>query len=223
MPLTEESPLRQKLGLGGELYDKIGVEAAAREAPELPATIIRYPAVYGPGDQQHRFYYHIKRMADQRPAILLRESEAAFHWPHVYAENAAHAVVLAATRALATGRMYNVAEAEIPNWHERLQQLARVMGWQGRVVVVPDDTLPEELVPESFLRSVANFQRMPDYQQDYLMDSSRIRAELGYCEILSVDEGLRKTIAWISDSPPSTTPPHRFDYEAEDRLLESLT
>ena len=74
-PLTEDAPLREKLypykREGVEDYEKILVEKAIMEDPELPGTILRLPMVYGPGDDQHRLFPYLKRMDDGRPAILL--------------------------------------------------------------------------------------------------------------------------------------------------------
>jgi nucleoside-diphosphate-sugar epimerase len=207
VPLTEESPLRRELGPEGEKYDKPAVEAILQAAKDLPATIIRYPAVYGPGDGQRRFFAYVKRMADHRPAIVLGESEAHFRFTHAYAEDAAHAVVLAATSPGAAGRVYNVAERETPDWQQRVRDLARVMEWKGEVVVVPDEraTMPAH-------------HTQPDLQQHLVLDSARVRAELGYSEIVPYEEGLRRTAQWLLNNSGEIDPTH-FDYEAEDRLL----
>jgi hypothetical protein len=44
--------------------------------PDLPATILRLPMGYGPGDYQHRLPSYLKRMDDKRPAIILPRSVA---------------------------------------------------------------------------------------------------------------------------------------------------
>jgi nucleoside-diphosphate-sugar epimerase len=38
---------------------------------EFPVTILRLPALYGPGDKRHRLFPYLKRMDDVRPAILV--------------------------------------------------------------------------------------------------------------------------------------------------------
>ena len=210
VPLTEDSPLRQKLGPEGEAYDKTGVEEVVRGATELPSTIVRYPAIYGPGDGQRRFFVYARRMADQRPAIILGESEAEFRFSHAYAEDAAHAVVLAATNEGAIGRVYNVAELITPTWLERVHDLAAAAAWNGQVVVVRDEqaTLPQH-------------HTQPDLNQPLVLDSSRIRSELGYREVVAYEDGLRRTCDWLLTQPPGTSSPEQFDYAAEDRLLAS--
>lgn len=82
VPLTEDSPLRSQLypyrGLSDDPfahdYDKIPVEQVLMNASNLPATILRLPMVYGVGDNWHRLYPYLKRMDDQRPAIVLEEN-----------------------------------------------------------------------------------------------------------------------------------------------------
>jgi nucleoside-diphosphate-sugar epimerase len=85
-PLTEDSPLRDRLfpyrdqarGPDDFLYsyEKILVERAVMSEPDLPATILRLPMGYGPGDYQHRLPSYLKRMDDKRPAIILPRSVA---------------------------------------------------------------------------------------------------------------------------------------------------
>lgn len=52
-----------------------------------------------------------------------------------------------------------------------------------------------------------------DYRQDFVVDSSRIRAELGYAEQVEFDEALRRTVAWERANPPNELKPEDYDYE----------
>ena len=81
-PLTEDSPLRDKLypyrnGANSPTdmkynYDKILVERVVMAQPDtLPGTVLRLPMVFGPGDYQHRLFGYLKRMDDERPFIIL--------------------------------------------------------------------------------------------------------------------------------------------------------
>ncbi|AHG93092.1 NAD-dependent epimerase/dehydratase (plasmid) [Gemmatirosa kalamazoonensis] len=223
VPLTEDSALRtqaqtyppaqlerlrQLFGWLDDAYDKVAVERNVVAAPDLPATVLRLPMIYGPGDRLHRLFPLLKRMDDGRPAILLPERLAAWRGPRGYVENVAAAIALAATDARATGRTYNVAEAESVTELEWARRVADAVGWRGRFVVLPDDAIPSHL-------------RMPGrLEQHWAADSSRIRAELGYAEPVSRDESLGRTIAWERAHPPAVDPA-QFDYAAEDRALSS--
>jgi nucleoside-diphosphate-sugar epimerase len=78
----------------------------------------------------------------------------------------------------------NVGEREAPAMIERARAVARAAGWTGEVLAVSDEELPPE-------------ERRPgNFAQDILYDTSRIREDLDYEEIVSEEEGLRRTIAW---------------------------
>jgi len=90
-----------------------------------------------------------------------------WRWTHGYVENVAAAFVLAATHPNAPGRIYNVGEEYTPTVAERLCDL-------------PPSNLPAE--------------NSSHYEQDVAYDTSRIRRELGYHEIVDYAEGLRRTL-----------------------------
>ena len=210
VPLTEDSPLREKLSVQGEGYNKTGVERAARSDPEVPVTILRLPATHGPGDPIRRMFGFAKRFDDKRPAILLDQLEANWRWSKAYVENAAHAIALATTSDRAAGRTYNVADQPIDTQLKWAQRVAAVGGFDGRVVAVASERLPESM------------RCTIDTTQQYAMDSSRIEQELGYKPVVSVEEGIRRTLAWERSHPPEKIKPEDFDYAGEDRALASL-
>jgi nucleoside-diphosphate-sugar epimerase len=216
VPLDEEAPLRDELypyrGVEGldfeyaEDYDKILVERAVMTANDLAGTVLRLPAVYGPGNAQHRLASPLRRMDDDRPAILMDEGQADWRWTHGYVENVAAAIALAATDERAAGRIYNVGEAETPTEAERTRRLARVVGWDGDVVPVPADALPEHL-------------RAPgDWRYELVTDTRRLRDELNHEAPATMDEALRRTAEWERAQRAATDAP---DYAAEDAVLEN--
>jgi nucleoside-diphosphate-sugar epimerase len=222
MPITEESALRENLypyrsetprdeddpKRWQDDYDKILVERVVMGNASLPGTILRLPMVYGPGDYQHRLFSYLQRMDDNRPAILLDEAEAQWRWTHGYVENVADAIALAVTNDRAAGRIYNVGEPFTLMMNEWVEKVGQAAGWQGKIVLVPRGRLPEPL------RWGINA------EQDIVVDSSRIRRELGYEERVDLEEALRKTIAWERANPPKEIDHKEFDYVAEDAFLK---
>jgi nucleoside-diphosphate-sugar epimerase len=222
IPITEESALRHNLyPYRGETlrdqddpkrwqddYDKILVERVVMGDANLPGTILRLPMVYGPGDYQHRLFSYLKRMDDKRPVILLDEAEAQWRWTHGYVENVADAIALAVTDERSAGQIYNVGEPFTFTMAEWVALIGKVAGWQGRVVTVPHGRLPEPLRWDI------------NAEQDIVVDSSRIRRELGYKERVDVEEALSRTVAWERLHPPKEIDPREFDYVAEDAFLE---
>jgi nucleoside-diphosphate-sugar epimerase len=215
-PIDENAPLRQVLfpyrqSAAGPAdwtyhYEKILVERALL-AGRLPATVLRLPAVYGPGDPHHRLRPFIKRINDRRPAILLEEAQARWRWTHGYVEDVAQAVALAVADERAAGRVYNLGEAKVPTMAERVREIARVAGWNGTIVPLSPERLPSHL-------------RTPYRpQQDLVVNTQRVRSELGFSEPVPYDEGLRRTIAWERAHPPEKGDPGPAEYVAEDAAL----
>jgi hypothetical protein len=62
-----------------------------------------------------------------------------------------------------------------------------------------------------------------NFAQDLVVDTTRIREELGYQESIEPGEALERTIEWELANMPDELPPNRFDYEAEDAALPNLT
>jgi len=218
--LTEDSPLRDQLyPYRSQIedkenplydYDKILVERTVMSAPDLPATVLRLPMVYGPCDYQHRFLEFIRRMADRRPAILLDPEEAEWRITRGYAENCAHAVCLAITNAKAAGRIYNVGELSALSHREWIARLDNIIDWRGKVVTLPQDRLPDHLKSDL------------QWQHHLDVDTSRIRTELGYAEPVDVDDALRRTIDWeLANRAPRSEESH--EYAAEDTALVELS
>jgi nucleoside-diphosphate-sugar epimerase len=216
-PLTEDSPLREKLFPYREPatdpdefsyhYEKILVERAAMSDPKLPATIVRLPMIYGPGDYQHRLYPYLKRMDDGRKTILLPHSAENWMAPRGFVGNIAKAIELCAFHPRAAGRIFNVADSFLRTEREWIHEIGVAAGWDGEIVALPDSRMPKHLAPDL------------DFSQDWTVDSERIRQDLGYFEIYSQKEALRKTVDWERAHPPEKVNPADFDYALEDTAL----
>jgi nucleoside-diphosphate-sugar epimerase len=115
--------------------DKILVEQIVTHEPDLPATLLRLPQVFGPHDPQHRLAAYLRAM-DEGDEILLDEGKAQWRWTRGYVEEVAHAISLAVTEARAAGRIYNVGESEARTEIEWVRKIAQIAGWRGEVKIV---------------------------------------------------------------------------------------
>jgi nucleoside-diphosphate-sugar epimerase len=206
IPLAEDAPLREKLSVHQEEYEKRWVEQVVMSDPNLPGTILRYPMIYGPNDGGRTFDL-VKRMMDNRSIIPLDEKVARWRWSRGYAENVAWATVLAVTQEQARNRIYNVAEPEGLSYLEWTQRVTRAASWTGRLVVVPHGRL--EIGGSHF-------------EHHWVVDTTSIRAELGYMEVVSQEEALRRTVEWQWANPLEQYDSKDFDYVAEDTVLAEL-
>lgn len=148
----------------------------------------------------------------QRPAMLVSASASSWRWSRAYVGNVADAIALAVTDERAAGRVYNVAEPDTPTQAGWLRDVGRIAGWRGEIVVAPDAVMPPD--PSGMTN---------DYTQSMVIDSSRIREELGYAERVSWDEGIARAIAWERTHPPEHVNPKWIDYAAEDAVLAALS
>lgn len=191
VPLTEEAPLREKFFVDAPGAEKILAERVLLEDAVLPGTVLRWPMVYGPRDPQHRLFTYLRQMDAGRHAILLEESHARRRASRGYSENVALSVVLAVTDDRAAGRVYNVGEADAISEIGWVRAIGEAAGWKGRVVTVPRHAAPSHL-----------FQKW-DTRQHWVVDTTRLRRELGYREVVPLLKALRQTIEWERANPPS--------------------
>ena len=165
--LSEEAPLRTVLfpyraqaSSQNDLYywyEKVLAERAVLNQPGLPATVLRLPKVYGPGNN------------DDLATIYAFRHHSDWRWTHGFVENVAHAIALAATHPRAAGKIYNVGEAYTPTVSERLRWLP-----------------PSTIEP--------NRDSKFNFAQNICYDTTRIRTELGYRELIPEHEAILQTL-----------------------------
>lgn len=226
-PFGEDSLLREKLfpyrddtptSIGPRPswlseYDKILVERAVLGAPDISGTVVRFPMVHGERDEQRRFYSLWKRMVDGRAAILMSAKSAAFRSSRTHVDNAAHSVALATTNERARGRVYNVGEPDALAWIEWASLIASHLRWTGELVVAPSEQMPTAL----------RDQRPDMWDHHLIVETSRIRQELGYRELVSRAAGLERALGWYSQSPPADpVAAAGLDYRAEDEAIVTI-
>jgi nucleoside-diphosphate-sugar epimerase len=188
-------------------YDKIPAERVVMGDHELAGTVLRLPMIYGPGDPLHRFRPVVKRIADGRRHILFPDTLAAWHSPRGYVENVAAAVTLAVTDDRAAGGIYNVCEEPSFSELEWARKIASEMHWEGEFVVLPAERTPRHLLKPG------------NAAQHWTASSARIRRELGYKEPVAIEEGIRQTLRWELEHPPTDASLAEFDYAAEDAAV----
>jgi nucleoside-diphosphate-sugar epimerase len=151
-------------------------------------------------------------MEEKRPAILLDPAHGNFKWSHGYVENVAHALMLAVTSEKAVGaRIYSVGEGphgRTPTVAERLHELARAAKYRGQILIVPREECPKHLLHDEV-----------DFRHDVIINDTAIRRELGYTEIVTSEEGFKRTVEWERANPPGVVDERAFDYAAEDQVL----
>lgn len=192
-PLAEDAPLREtRYPYRGQSlpvpyaddYEKILVEQVVLSEPELAATVLRLPAVYGPGDRQRRLQPYLRRMADDRAVILLKEKQAGWRWTRAFVGNVAAAVALAVVDRRSAKRVYNVGDDPTLTERQWVERIGVAAGWSGHVAALPATDLRDDL------------NQPLDWRYDLWTDTTRMRSELGYVQPVSLDEAVRRTVEW---------------------------
>jgi nucleoside-diphosphate-sugar epimerase len=210
----EESPFSQDRQVDpiGPLIAKTEQHVLRHQADgHYGVTILRYPNIYGPGAVAPADWSIIRRILDHRPYFIVSEGGLRL-WSRCYRENAAHAALLAIDAPdIATGRIYNVADdppvLTIGQW---VEALASALGHSWELV-----ELPLGIVERLYL-SQFGYHR--------LLDTTRIRVDLGYTDVISKEKAIRQTAEWWAEHGTShiasmKTLTDRFDYATEDALV----
>jgi 2-alkyl-3-oxoalkanoate reductase len=169
------------------------------EAGEVRLTTLRPSVVYGERDRAAApIIFAVSRL----PVVpIIGGGRATL--PLVYAGNVARAVLAALDRDVAVGRAYNVAIDHAVTLRELMGLIAELRGRPMRTVSLP--ALPlriqagvvdglTRLVP--FLPGTDLGRAVRSMTRDNPYDSSRARLELGWTNLITHREGLRRTIDW---------------------------
>lgn len=191
-------------------------------------THLRYPNLYGPRQLAPREWCVIRRIRDGRRTVPVMDGGLTLE-SRAYVENAAHAVLLAVDQPdRSAGRVYHVADLVTPTDAERAEAIADAMGVEIEIVNYPRTAGR----PAYFWGGGRNLESMgrpgPPPTHHKLLDSSRIREELGFTDIVGFDEAVRRTVAYYLEHPLEAGGDEEarigdpFDYAAEDAFLRAL-
>ena len=161
----------------------------ARES-DLPWTVIRPPAVFGPADHSLRIAAYIQRVEDGGPVLVPVESyerQAGLAW----VKDIGYACALACDlRKDLTHRAFNAAFDGV-SVRDLVEGIAQAMGLPARLHPMPFAQLPEGASP---------YGPDPKRSAGYVLDQAR--KELGF-EPSALEDALAETLAWYRVAHPS--------------------
>lgn len=190
-------------------------QAVTRYKDDLPVTIVRPAAVYGPRD---RDFLAAFKQASRRVALHAVPPDHSFSVVHV--ADLVDALVRAADRPVAVGRTYFVADEAPLTWRQLYDEVAAAAGARPIQLQVPPSAVrlaahAGDLLstftgrPTLLNRNKAKLGR----QRWWLCDASRARAELEWKSAIPLQLGLRDTYNWYVDAgwlrPPKPDPTER--------------
>ena len=175
---TEESPYRPRTPYNAS---KAGADHAVRayhETFEIPISITNCSNNYGPFQFPEKVIPLFATNAlDDKPLPLYASTANKREWLHVLDHCSAIELVLERGRA---GETYNVGS-----------------GVEKSIEEIADAVLEHTGKPESLKTIVPD---RPGHDRRYLLDSTKLREELGWRDEVAWEEGIAQTIAWYADN-----------------------
>jgi dTDP-glucose 4,6-dehydratase len=175
---TEESPYRPRTPYNAS---KAGADHAVRAYSEtfgLPITITNCANNYGPYQFPEKVIPLFATNAlDDKPLPLYASTQNKREWIHVIDHCTAIEAILEKGQV---GETYHVGT-----------------GVEKSIAEIADGVLAALDKPDSLKTIVPD---RPGHDRRYLLDSTRIRDELGWAPSVEFDEGLRRTVEWYADN-----------------------
>jgi nucleoside-diphosphate-sugar epimerase len=176
------------------------------------ATHFRYPVIYGRYQLAPREWSIVKRILDRRPYIIV--PDAGLTLQHFgAAENMAHAVLLAVDKpARSKGQIYNCGDDKVLTIRQVVDICTEALGYQWDVVSMP----------YRFAVPARPLVAQP-WTTHRVFDLSKIKAELGYRDIVDPIDAIAEVAHWYARHPVDARGERNiqdpFDYAAEDTLV----
>ncbi|MBN1180619.1 MAG: NAD-dependent epimerase/dehydratase family protein [Anaerolineae bacterium] len=179
LPCTEEHPIRPLSPYGASKYIVEKYLSIYRENYHLDYTILRYANVYGPRQDPHGeagvVALFVGAMLSGTQPVIFGDGEQTRDF--VYVGDCARANLLALGRG--SGRAYNIGTGAEASINHLAALLKEITGYDGRVAY----DLP----------------KAGDVYRTYL-DVNRAREELGWTPTVSLEDGLRRTVAHFRET-----------------------
>jgi dTDP-glucose 4,6-dehydratase len=175
---TEESPYRPRTPYNAS---KAGADHAVRAYHEtfgIPITITNCSNNYGPYQFPEKVIpLFVTNALDDRELPMYASTQNKREWLHVRDHCRAIELVLASDRV---GETYNVGS-----------------GLEASIEEIADLVLELTGKPESLKTIVPD---RPGHDRRYLLDSSKLRRDLGWEPEISWEDGLRETVEWYAEN-----------------------
>lgn len=218
VPLDETADVaREQDGrLGAGIAAAEGAVLRCHEHGDFSATIIRYPVIYGPNQLRPAEWAIVRRLLDGRRSLILPDGGLSL-FTRGFVENVALAVLLAVDHPeVAGGKTYNCGDRRVFTLRQWVQLIADALGLEMEIVSVPwpAGTAASALMP------------VPIHTSHLVLDTTRIRRELGYEDLVPPEAAIAQTARWYRDHPLQRGGADEqrlgdaFDYEAEDAVID---
>lgn len=186
------------------------------QAGHFNVTHFRYPLVYGTNNICPAEWGLIRRAREKRTPLILPAGGLTMV-SRGFAENIAHAIMLAVENPSASaGQIYNICDDAVIYNQQWVTLLGDIMQHRFDTIDIPFSALPTgfRATPPQLL-----------YRHHCVLDISKIKQQLGYRDVVSVEEALARTVKFYMDNPLADGSEAEqnlgdpFDYAYEDAFI----
>ncbi|MFN8060070.1 MAG: NAD-dependent epimerase/dehydratase family protein [Vicinamibacterales bacterium] len=186
----------------GDIYQATKAEAEqwlhafARER-NLPYTVVRPCAIYGPGDRR---LFKLFQMAARGVFVAIGSHDTLYHLIHV--DDLVEVICLAAVHPAASGQAFIAGNRRALPLSELMTIIGDGLARRVRVLRVPLApvwalaTACEALCRPFGVEPPLYRRRVAFYTKDRSFDTSKLRERLGFTPRFTEEQGLRATAAW---------------------------
>ena len=172
-------------------------EAAGAFHDLIPISIVRPPAVYGPGDHAILTVFDVVNKG-LRPYMAGGNNRVQM----VYVDDLARGIKTVMESGRSAGETYFIADAQSYSVREMMDIIGRLLGKKGIAVTIPLPVLHIfAFFSETFFRIIGRApmfsrQKVRDLTTDWMLDVSKARDQLEFETAVAFPEGARITIDW---------------------------
>jgi len=179
----------------------------------FPFVSLRPTEINGPGEV--REWYYIERIKNGRTKLIIPGHGENLVQP-IYIEDVIQAFLLAIVKDKAIGECYNVAGDEVISLNNYIRIMAEELGVKVNAINIPYNVF-KTLVNTKYYFPFCN-------KNSFIVNTAKIKADLGYQPEVGVREGIQKTLAQWQDNYNRRVNPYNLSgsYEFISYDLEDL-
>ena len=198
-PLNETAPCRPVTYYGESKLE--GERIVLQHASQLPVTVIRPPAVYGPRDSDMLGFFKVAKKGFR---ISFGRGESFLSL--IYVKDLIDGIILAAENPKSVGQIYFIADDKVYFWSEAFKIISKILNKRTIPLKIPKSVaMFVAFISENFSKisgkaATFNIQKAKEITQRYWgLDVSKAKAELGFFPQYDLETGAKETIRWYKE------------------------
>lgn len=200
VPQRESNPPRPVEHYG---ESKLEAERVVQEdAAEVPWTIVRPCAVYGPGDVDH---FALFQAAMLGVTVFYGNRDRSMSW--IYVDDCVRGILEAAASQNSKGKGYFLSNEQVLNWEDFQNEVSEVVGKRVRALDLPEQLLWAGAFAGEIASRIDKKPRLLNLQkarlgaqQAWTCSSDAARKDFDFEAAVDLPEGVRLTHQWYRDN-----------------------